>query len=148
MMRIVALVFAISISYPSLVFADNFEGAWFKCLPDMAGRPSPYEQMEIKRQGNKYSVFSEWGQLYTFSGWGFLKDNKLIVKGCTSYRGEVRDNCDVNKPPVARKLDKQALNQTSIGRALLKSKYIRIDSRSEDELEKRCEDLINPSANI
>jgi len=79
---------------------STFEGLWFTCLPDMAGRPSPYALVQVKQEANRLTVLREWGANYSASGLGIVSGGKLTARGCETFRGELAPACNESNARV------------------------------------------------
>lgn len=143
-MRLVVVHVVLTVACSYTVAAPSFEGLWFTCSPNSAAGFS-YSLVAIKREAGRYQVLQEWGANYTASGVGMLSGNKLVARGCTSFRGEVVSTCDVSNPPVFFTLTHKQKNarRDSLAIALRKSEPIRTTEQSWQPLVQQCERLVN-----
>ena len=141
-MRNFAAVMLFALAFPSEAVGADFVGFWFSCVPEWQVR-DPFALMEISREGTGYRWSSEWGVAYSAGGKGSLRGEKLVLRGCKSYRGEVEQGCDESDPPVHVVLDKSILapRKSSLKESLRHSKWVRTDSKSWQRLAWDCERL-------
>lgn len=130
---------------PSAIGADRLEGVWFTCIPEMAGRHSPYRLYSITREGLDYVVNDEWGTANAFSGRATKVGDNLVLRGCSYYRGEPSDGCDIEDPPVVSKrfAAPMPMKSASVDISLKRSQPIRTTNSSWPRLARRCEELVN-----
>lgn len=126
--------------------AGPYEGTWFTCVFEMAGRRNPWSVQDLQYRDGQLTVFSEWGTAYTFSGTARKEGKELVIRGCASYRGETVLGCDEANPPVAERL-KLPLSRkapANLDRALRRGDSIFIRDRAHyEKLIARCEELID-----
>ena len=106
----------------SLVFSgDDFVGDWFSCDIKRDNDPRANKALHIEKEGQIYSVLIEEGSTpNTYLGRGKYINGQLRVKGCSYYRDEPMDGCDIKSPSVNFKLKKSDL----------KRKYKNLDSKN------------------
>ena len=122
-----------------------FEGSWFICLPELAGRPSPYALVEVTQAQEGFSVVSEWGSNYAASGNGVVSGGRLIARGCTTFRGEVAAECTRSNAPIFFTLSEAQARKRhrSVQAALRKGLPVRTTSQSWQSLAPSCEAVVD-----
>jgi hypothetical protein len=145
MRTLLSSVLFLIILCPNANAGQDFTGMWFDCVPEMKGRRNPYDLLVIRQEGAKYVVVHEWGSPYSFAGTGTIKNKRLVVRGCSYYRGDTMSNCDPNNPPVAFKFKPTSYksNPKSLDSDLVRGKTIKTDKTSWERLAYRCEELLN-----
>ena len=123
---------------------QSIEGVWLTCLPEAVGRRDPFSLLSIEREGTHYVVHDEWGSYYAFHGIGTRVGNTLIVRGCDSYRGEDRNGCDPENPPIARniKLPLPLKKPLSLGKAFTLSQPVKVSGDAWQAVAPECEAFI------
>lgn len=137
-------------STPGLVAVEYPEGEWFTCIPEMVGRRSPFSLLSIKREGENFVVGNEWGENYSFSGRATMVGTELLVLGCSFFRGDPMDNCDVNNPPITStmKPPSSRTRPINLDKALRLSEPISTNTATEwQRLADRCEEIIEALEN-
>lgn len=90
--------------HPALAGAADLSGAWVSCDPKS---PWAYVLLSVDQDGAGYRWTSEWGAPYAADGPARLEGDVLVLRGCSSYRGEVASNCDEKNPPIYARLRKE-----------------------------------------
>ena len=116
---------------PTFAFSnDGFVGTWFSCAYKEDDERARVHVMHIKKEGAAYSALLEWGQKYSFNGYGELVKGQLYVKGCNYYVNHLVDSrCDIDNPPLNFKLKQSDLRSKykNLDKALKNSKWILLD---------------------
>jgi hypothetical protein len=125
--------------------AAPYEGSWFTCVFEMAGRVNPWSLQTISFEHDELRVFSEWGSKYSFSGSARAEGKELVIRGCSYYVDQPMDSCDPQNPPIAERL-KLPLHRkppSNLDAALKRGESIFFSSPAQFErLARRCESLI------
>ncbi|WP_168173456.1 hypothetical protein [Polaromonas sp. A23] len=101
MKNLIVVLFAI---FPTFVGAADLSGTWVSCDPRA---PWSYAVLSVDREGSAYRWLAEWGSPYSASGTAVQLGSALVLRGCSSYRGDLRDGCDRDNPPVFDTLKKK-----------------------------------------
>lgn len=97
--------------FPAFGGAADWPGTWISCNPQA---PWPYTVLSVDREGregNAYRWLAEWGSPHAASGTAVPRGSALVLRGCSSYRGDLMDGCDPDNPPVFATLEKQDLER-------------------------------------
>ena len=126
---------------------SKFEGKWFTCIPEAAGRKDPYSLMTINKDSNNFEVSSEFSTKYSFTGSGRMVAGNLEVKGCHYYAGEATNKCNPLNPPVTFTLKSKDFQRARpvTKQALLKSLPIYATDKDWRILADQCDRLISPN---
>lgn len=130
--------------FPALGGAADLSGTWVSCDPQAPWR---YTVLSVDREGSAYRWLAEWGSPYAASGTAARRGSALVLRGCSSYRGDLRGGCDPDNPPVFLTLEKSDIERyrKSLTRAdLRRARWVRAIGRGKawEELVKSCVDLI------
>jgi hypothetical protein len=129
--------------------AGPYEGSWFTCVFEMAGRVNPWSVQTIGFEEGELKVLSEWGTKYSFSGSARVEGTELVIRGCSYYVDQPMNSCDPDNPPAAGRL-KLPLHKTppsNLDAALKRGESIFLSSSAQFErLSRRCENLIEAEA--
>jgi hypothetical protein len=141
MKPLILLLAAIS---PAFVGAADLSGTWISCDPEA---PWHYTVLSVDREGSAYRWLAEWGSPYAASGTAVRQGSALVLRGCSSYRGDVSEGCDRENPPVFLTLEKNDLERyrKSLTQAdLRRARWVRAVGRGKawEDLAKSCVDLI------
>lgn len=120
----------------------GFDGLWLRCIPEW-NRASPVMLLEIDKAESNW--VAEWGQPYSASGSAKRgKGGALVLRGCSSYRGETSAECNRERPPVFLTLPEGLARNPARATAarLKKGEWIRTSKVEWSSLEKRCEALL------
>jgi hypothetical protein len=123
------------------IASPKFEGMWLTCESGIHTR-GQHTLRVIKLEGGRYVYGEEWGQNYSRSGTGTVVGDRLIVRGCTSFRGEVVRDCDEKNPPVIFTLNGKsaAKMHKSATAALGRGETVRVTKSSWERLSFVCEE--------
>lgn len=138
-MRSLHLFVAVFIAPVLCQAAPNFEGTWFTCLQGAPERV-PYSLVDVVRDGDGYSAIHEWGVSYAQSAPGVFTSGRLVFKGCPTYKGQVVQDCNKQKPPVFFTITaaETMRKQTNIQTALKRSQRIKTNRSEWQTLAKQC----------
>jgi hypothetical protein len=100
--------FLVAAMFPAFVGAADLSGTWISCDPKA---PWHYTVLSVDRDGSTYRWLAEWGSPYAASGSAARRGSALELRGCSSYRGDLRDGCDRDNPPVFLTLEKSDLER-------------------------------------
>lgn len=124
----------------SEVAGQEYVGLWLKCLAEWEARTNLI-LLQVRKDQGTYQWGAEWGQPYSANGQGTIDSQRnLVLKGCSSYRGEIDKGCDPNNPPVFLTLPPSILINPAeaTDEALLSGAWIRTSIPAWEGLEKRC----------
>lgn len=126
-MRIFIIYLALLVSTSTHAGPPVFEGIWFTCIPEMAGRPNPYCLSKVKREGNSLSALTECGTNYAASGHAVVTEGRLVARDAESKVIFSLTEAEVTKAHGSREL------------ALKKSEPIRTTQAGWQSLARQCE---------
>jgi hypothetical protein len=95
-------------TFPAFVGAADVSGTWISCDPEA---PWHYTVLSVDHDGGAYRWLAEWGSPYAASGSAVRRGSALELRGCSSYRGDLREGCDPDNPPVFLTLEKNDLER-------------------------------------
>jgi hypothetical protein len=137
-MRFLLLALVLCASASAGAARAGFEGHWFQCKAGWEAADN-FVLLEIRKGGTEWGA--EWGVPYSASGEATLDaEGNLVLRGCSSWRGQTRDACDVRDPPVFLVLSRTILRGKTRGTdaALRNESWIRTDPNSWGKLARRC----------
>ena len=138
--------FALLLLLPAAAGAEaSFEGTWFTCIVEMAGRRNPYSVQTIRSEGGELKVFAEWGTKYWLAGTARVEGKTLVIRGCPYYVDQPMD-CDPARPPVSDrlKLPMHRKPPANVDAALRRGQPIAITSPAAfNRLAERCEEVVD-----
>lgn len=131
-------------TFPVFVGAADLSGTWISCNPQA---PWHYAVLSVYRDGSAYRWLAEWGSPHAASGTAVRQASVLVLRGCSSYRGDVIDACDRENPPMFLTLEKNDLQRyrKSLTQAdLRRARWVRATSRGKawEDLVKSCVDRV------
>ena len=129
---------------PAFARAADLSGAWISCDP---ASPWGYTLLSVDHEGAGYRWTAEWGSSYAASGAADLKKGVLVLRGCSSYSGELTSGCDEKMPPVFARLHKEdfARVRASFGEADLRgARWVRVagDGAAWQALAGKCQAIV------
>jgi hypothetical protein len=129
---------------PALARAADLSGAWIACDP---ASPWGHTLLSVNREGGSYRWTAEWGSSYAAGGAADLKKGVLVLRGCSSYSGNVTSGCDEKNPPVFSRLRKEDLERVrnSFGEADLRgARWVRVvgDGAAWQTLAGECKAIV------
>lgn len=120
--------------------AQDYVGLWFSCLAEWEANNNSI-LLEVRKDESTYGWGAEWGQPYSASGKAAIdSQGNLVLKGCSSSRGEIFEGCNPDNPPVFRSLPRSIVSNPTeaTDKALLAGAWIRTSDPAWQGLAKRC----------
>lgn len=116
----------------------GFDGFWFQCKSDWQAADN-FVLLEVRHAASEWGA--EWGVAYSANGTAEQDaSGDLVLRGCSTWRGQAQDACDVQHPPVLFVLPRKAMQQPARATqaALRRQAWIRTDGDSWKALARRC----------
>jgi hypothetical protein len=133
-MRIPTVCLVLVVSTSVHAAPSVFEGLWFTCIPEMAGRSSPYCLSNVEREGNGLRVLTECGTDYAATGRAVVAASRLVAR-------------DANSKIIFSLTESEATRvHRSREMALKKSEPIRTTQDKWQSLAKQCEAIVEESS--
>jgi hypothetical protein len=121
----------------------EYAGQWFKCSPEWKSRYN-FVLVEITSNNGGYVWLAEWGVPYAANGVGRIDERgNLVLRGCTSYRGNRDEECDPDSPLIFATLPKSLLEKPArpINQSLQQGKWLRTKGNAWKKLATLCAKL-------